>query len=125
MLGKDPKGRAKPLAPEVSFREALCAWIKIALLSFGGPAGQIALMHRVLVEDKKRFQNYLEKNGIASDVVHVRNDQYSCMKEFRDDTPFSLGGLEHFESRLLNIPVGWWVTKEQRQHIVEVINDYK
>jgi chromate transporter len=53
MLGKDPKGRAKPLAPEVSFREALGAWIKIALLSFGGPAGQIALMHRVLVEDKK------------------------------------------------------------------------
>ena len=53
MLGKDPKGRAKPLAPEVSFRAALGAWIKIALLSFGGPAGQIALMHRVLVEDKK------------------------------------------------------------------------
>ena len=53
MLGKDPKGRAKPLAPEVSFREALGAWIKIALLSFGGPAGQIALMHRILVEDKK------------------------------------------------------------------------
>ena len=52
MLGKDPKGRAKPLAPEVSFREALGAWIKIALLSFGGPAGQIALMHRILVEDK-------------------------------------------------------------------------
>ncbi|OUV75173.1 MAG: chromate transporter [Flavobacteriales bacterium TMED123] len=53
MLGKDPKDRAKPFAPEVSFREALGAWIKIALLSFGGPAGQIALMHRVLVEDKK------------------------------------------------------------------------
>ncbi len=37
----------------VSFREALGAWAKIAALSFGGPAGQIALMHRVLVEDKK------------------------------------------------------------------------
>jgi chromate transporter len=38
---------------EVSFREAFGAWLKIALLSFGGPAGQIALMHRVLVEEKK------------------------------------------------------------------------
>jgi chromate transporter len=37
----------------VSFRDALAAWVKIALLSFGGPAGQIALMHRVLVEEKK------------------------------------------------------------------------
>jgi len=40
-------------AEVVSFREALGAWVKIASLSFGGPAGQIALMHRVLVEDRK------------------------------------------------------------------------
>mgnify|MGYP001366090413 FL=1 len=78
-------------------------------------------IYSVLVENKKHFQSYLEKNGIASDVVHVRNDQYSCMKEFRDDAPFSLGGLEHFESRLLNIPVGWWVTKKEREYIVQTI----
>ena len=28
-------------------------WAKIALLSFGGPAGQIAVMHRILVEERK------------------------------------------------------------------------
>ncbi|MBC7985505.1 MAG: chromate efflux transporter [Sphingomonadaceae bacterium] len=39
--------------PFPSFREALRVWTKIALLSFGGPAGQIALMHRVLVEEKR------------------------------------------------------------------------
>ena len=37
----------------VSFREAFAVWGKIALLSFGGPAGQIALMHRILVDEKK------------------------------------------------------------------------
>ena len=37
----------------VSFREAFLVWVKIGFLSFGGPAGQIALMHRVLVEEKK------------------------------------------------------------------------
>ncbi|HEU0133391.1 MAG TPA: chromate efflux transporter [Allosphingosinicella sp.] len=37
----------------VSLAEAARVWAKIALLSFGGPAGQIALMHRVLVEEKK------------------------------------------------------------------------
>jgi chromate transporter len=36
-----------------TFREALRVWTRIGLLSFGGPAGQIALMHRVLVEEKK------------------------------------------------------------------------
>jgi chromate transporter len=37
----------------VTFGEAFRVWLKIGLLSFGGPAGQIALMHRVLVEEKK------------------------------------------------------------------------
>lgn len=37
----------------VSFREALKAWVRIACLSFGGPAGQIAVMHRILVDEKK------------------------------------------------------------------------
>lgn len=37
----------------VSFREALAVWVRIGFLSFGGPAGQIALMHRIIVDEKK------------------------------------------------------------------------
>src|SRR6187402_1897889 len=37
----------------ISFREAVFVWAKIAALSFGGPAGQIAVMHRILVEQKR------------------------------------------------------------------------
>ncbi|WP_235399078.1 chromate efflux transporter [Sphingomonas sp. SRS2] len=37
----------------IGFGEALRVWTRIALLSFGGPAGQIALMHRILVDEKK------------------------------------------------------------------------
>jgi chromate transporter len=36
-----------------SFGDAAAVWLKIGLLSFGGPAGQIALMHRILVEEKR------------------------------------------------------------------------
>jgi chromate transporter len=35
------------------FGEALRVWCRVALLSFGGPAGQIAVMHRILVEEKR------------------------------------------------------------------------
>src|SRR6478752_6024269 len=42
----------KPLG-EVSFAEAVKVWLRIGLLSFGGPAGQIALMHRELVEERR------------------------------------------------------------------------
>ena len=37
----------------ISFGEAAKLWLKIGLLGFGGPAGQIALMHRLLVEEKR------------------------------------------------------------------------
>ena len=37
----------------VSFRQALRVWLRVAILSFGGPAGQIAVMHRILVEEQR------------------------------------------------------------------------
>jgi chromate transporter len=37
----------------IEFAEALRVWLKIGCLGFGGPAGQIALMHRILVDEKK------------------------------------------------------------------------
>lgn len=36
----------------ISFGEAFRVWLRVACLSFGGPAGQIAVMHRILVEEK-------------------------------------------------------------------------
>src|SRR5947207_3703322 len=37
----------------ISFGEALGFWLKLGFISFGGPAGQIAIMHRVLVDERK------------------------------------------------------------------------
>jgi len=51
-------------SPKPSFAEALALWTRIGFISFGGPAGQIALMHRLLVDERKwiddrRFLNAL------------------------------------------------------------------
>src|SRR3954449_9133510 len=37
----------------VSLNAAFRVWLRVAMLSFGGPAGQIAVMHRILVEEKR------------------------------------------------------------------------
>ena len=37
----------------VPLSEAVKVWLRVAALSFGGPAGQIAVMHRIVVEEKK------------------------------------------------------------------------
>jgi len=47
-IAVEPNAGAAPATP--SFAEATGVWARIGLLSFGGPAGQIALMHRELVE---------------------------------------------------------------------------
>jgi chromate transporter len=39
--------------PHPTLAQATRTWARIALLSFGGPAGQIAVMHRILVEEKR------------------------------------------------------------------------
>ena len=51
-------------APSVSFGEATRVWARVAALSFGGPAAQIGVMHRILVEElrwisESRFQHAL------------------------------------------------------------------
>ncbi len=42
-----------PYSHGIPFAEGMRTWAKIGLLSFGGPAGQIAVMHRILVDEKR------------------------------------------------------------------------
>lgn len=42
-----------PHSESVSFMQALLFWLKLGFISFGGPAGQIAIMHQELVERRR------------------------------------------------------------------------
>src|SRR6266567_2383855 len=44
---------ARAPAHGVSLSEAFRTWLRVANLSFGGPAGQIAVMHRIIIEEKR------------------------------------------------------------------------
>ena len=44
---------AGALSHGVTLAQAFRVWSRIAALSFGGPAGQIAVMHRILVDEKR------------------------------------------------------------------------
>lgn len=49
------RNQTTPIAPipKPSFREAFYFWLKLGFISFGGPAGQIGIMHTFLVDQKK------------------------------------------------------------------------
>src|ERR1043165_10248363 len=51
MTTMDPTAPAQ--SPMPTFNQPFKIWFKIGWLSFGGPAGQIATMHRILVDEKK------------------------------------------------------------------------
>lgn len=77
-------------------------------------------IYSILTEDRENLKCYLADNGIASDRVHVRNDQYSVFGG-KDE---SLENLNEFDSKLLNIPVGWWISEEALHQITSCINSY-
>lgn len=53
------------VAAAPTLREAFWAWWQIGILSFGGPAAQIALMHRVIVDEKKWLDEQQYLNALS------------------------------------------------------------
>tara|TARA_R110000803_G_scaffold37987_2_gene81972 strand:- start:451 stop:1632 length:1182 start_codon:yes stop_codon:yes gene_type:complete len=74
-------------------------------------------IYSMLVENREGFYKWMEECGITVSQVHERNDKHSCMSEFKTDLP----NLDKIIGKVVNIPVGWWVTKEDREYIVECI----
>lgn len=75
----------------------------------------------LLVEDKNDFKKYMNEHDIVTDQAHVSNLRYSIFEQFKDD---SLINLQYFDSRLMNIPCGWWIDNKTRDYITDVVNKY-
>lgn len=73
------------------------------------------------VKNRDELMRALGEKGIMTSKVHARNDTHSMFREFY--TP-DLPGVESFNATHLCIPVGWWVTKEDREYIAEMVIKY-
>jgi len=74
-------------------------------------------IYSILVENRDGFYKHMHENGIAVSQVHERNDKHTCVREFVSNLP----NLERTISKVVSIPVGWWVSDEDREYIVETI----
>jgi dTDP-4-amino-4,6-dideoxygalactose transaminase len=77
-------------------------------------------MH-VLNNRKQEFVKYLEEAEISSSPVHFRNDMYSCTEKFKER---HLPGVTDFDKTQICIPNGWWLTNDDLEHIVKVLNKF-
>lgn len=71
----------------------------------------------MLVENRSEFTHMMGSKGISVSRVHERNDKHTCFRKFKKDLP----GLEYVIDKMICLPVGWWVTPEDREYIVENI----
>lgn len=74
-------------------------------------------IYSMLVDDRDGFYKWMKECGIVVSQVHERNDKHTAVKEFRTPLPT----LDKTIDKIVSIPVGWWVTKEQREYIVDCI----
>ncbi len=74
-------------------------------------------LYTIRVERRDDFTRKMLEAGISVSRVHDRNDKHSCIQEFRAHLP----GTDAFCADMICIPVGWWVTPEDRQYIADQI----
>jgi dTDP-4-amino-4,6-dideoxygalactose transaminase len=74
-------------------------------------------VYTALFEDRARVQAALGEAGIASSVVHPRNDAYSIFASSKRSLP----GVDYFSTRELSLPCGWWVSEEDITRITDII----
>lgn len=74
-------------------------------------------LYTIKVERQADFMKYMADCGIMVSRVHERNDIHSTVRDFRVMLP----NLDEVVRQMICIPVGWWVTKANREYIVDCI----
>lgn len=69
------------------------------------------------VSNRDELMQKLGEAGIMSSKVHARNDTHSMFGEFKASLP----NVDRFNRTHLCIPVGWWVTPQEREYIAEQV----
>ena len=74
-------------------------------------------LYSLHVENRDNFMKYMADNNVHVSRVHERNDKHTCVSKYKSHLP----GVDKATSTMISIPVGYWVDKEDREYIVDLI----
>ena len=77
-------------------------------------------IYTIKVKNRQEFMKYMDQRNIVTSRVHERNDIHSAVSNFVESLP----NLDKLIDEMVCIPVGWWVSEESRDYIVECIKDF-
>jgi dTDP-4-amino-4,6-dideoxygalactose transaminase len=80
----------------------------------------------ILVNNRDKFMEEMKEAGIETTPMWRRNDEYTCFSEMYDAVGLVnqkpvLPNMDKLEDKMVFIPVGHWLTEEERGYIVERI----
>ncbi len=82
--------------------------------------GSTYWLFSLLADDRDGLQRHLAERGVASSQVHARNDRHTAFRQA--SSPSSpLPGVEYFDSHQLSVPVGWWLSYEEREQVAGAV----
>tara|TARA_B100000073_G_C23705181_1_gene561981 strand:- start:1357 stop:1758 length:402 start_codon:yes stop_codon:yes gene_type:complete len=76
-------------------------------------------IYTIKVKNRDKFMLKMKEKNIITSRVHERNDIHSAVKKFKVELP----ELDSFIDEMICIPVGWWVTPDDREYIVKTIKE--
>ena len=84
------------------------------------PASRSAYwVYTFLARERDQLLQRLRQQGVYASKVHLRNDLYTCFGNER----IALPGVDYFSAHCLSIPCGPWVTEQDRERIVGLIQE--
>lgn len=75
----------------------------------------------LFTNDRAELMEFLDKRGIVTTPMWRRNDQYTCFKTGKEK---KLPNMDQLQDKILFIPVGWWLSKNDKEYVVESIKAF-
>jgi len=90
---------------------------RLRLLDYASDRQSSYWLFTVRVKDRPHFMEAMKDAGVVVSQVHARNDAHTMFSEFQRNLP----GVNEFTAEQVSIPVGWWLSHEQREHIGDTV----
>lgn len=89
----------------------------LALVTYNKNTEASYWLYTMKVENRDDFCKMMAENGIMASQLHHRSDTHSIFSASKRELP----NMEHWDNHFVHIPCGWWVSREDRERIVDVI----
>ena len=77
-------------------------------------------LYTLKIKDRDEFVEFMKTKGVQASKVHKRNDGHTCLK----DSVQTLPQLDDLEKNYVCIPVGWWLSDNDKKYIVKCIKEW-